>query len=290
MTVNRTSHIGLHPGKDFAQQRRWLAVTYDPRTTRALYDRYVGDNDAEEERLRLLCEAYDAISISRLNRLQIASGGRCMDVGAGLATISAYLASRLGGAGRVLATEVLDYGTRRTAATLTHVRHRLGHDPLPNREFDLIFCRGVLNILINGKAHLSDLVDALKPGGQLVIETFDFDPTSSLFEHAPSYIYAQMVEAGRRARVEVAWGPRLAEDIEQLGLTVMLAESTTPFAGPGHPGRLYWATSLRRARPFICSNPTDDRYDADLKMLLDDPSVVALPPLTCVAAIRGDPA
>jgi len=252
-----------------------------------LYEAYRSPEIEEEERLRLLCESYDALSRSRLERIALPRNASCLEIGAGLATISKYLAERVGPGGRVTATEVVAYAGRCQAANLSHVLSRLGDDPLPPGPFDLVMARGVLNVLEHGRDLLRVLSRAVKPGGHLFVETFDFAYATPNAGHVPSYIYERMLARGPLAHVQVCWADGLAEDMRALGLTITFAESTTIFAPINHPGRAYWEQSFRRATAFVCDDPGDANYEANLSMLATEPGVVALPQLTGVAARVG---
>lgn len=60
----------------------------------------------ELERLRLLEQRYDAVTIGRLRRLGPLTGGRCLEVGAGAGSIARFLAEQAGPDGSLVAADI----------------------------------------------------------------------------------------------------------------------------------------------------------------------------------------
>ena len=69
---------------------------------------YAFDNDDPEavDRHSILAEVLDELSISRLTGLGELTGRRCLEIGAGGGSVAAWLATRTGETGRVLATDI----------------------------------------------------------------------------------------------------------------------------------------------------------------------------------------
>jgi hypothetical protein len=63
----------------------------------------------ERRRLELLQERLDPITIGRIERLGLAPGARCLEVGGGRGSITRWLSKRVGPSGRITATD-LDVG------------------------------------------------------------------------------------------------------------------------------------------------------------------------------------
>jgi SAM-dependent methyltransferase len=138
---------------------------------------YVLDNAWGEERRRLAgIEAlYDSGTFRHLEALGIGAGWRCWDVGAGGGTVAAWLAERIGPSGSVLATDI---DTRFLDAlgrpNIKVRRHDVAHDPLPEGDFDLIHTRLLLIHLAERDVVVEQLASALRPGGWLLLEEWDF--------------------------------------------------------------------------------------------------------------------
>ena len=83
---------------------------------------YAFDQPWEEERQRLVLleEAHDPVTIRQLEAVEVGKGWRCAEVGAGAGSIARWLAERVGATGRVIA---LDLDTRfLDAASYTNLR------------------------------------------------------------------------------------------------------------------------------------------------------------------------
>ena len=72
-----------------------------------------------------------------------------------------------------LDTRIIEQGRAAAGANLEVMRHDIAQDPLPAASFDLIHARLVLIHVIERERALESMVEALKPGGWLVIEDFD---------------------------------------------------------------------------------------------------------------------
>jgi hypothetical protein len=59
----------------------------------------------ERERLALLAQLADPLMTQRLSRLGVGPGWHCLEAGAGAGSVARWLASRVGPAGRVVATD-----------------------------------------------------------------------------------------------------------------------------------------------------------------------------------------
>jgi SAM-dependent methyltransferase len=128
------------------------------------------------QQLRLLADILDEHSIEVLSAVGtgtgIPAGWRCLDLGPGAGTITAWLADQVGPSGHVTA---LDLDPRHITAP-DNVTIRQGDVrtvDLPDRHYDLIHTRLVLLHLAERDMVLDRLVTALKPGGILVVSDWD---------------------------------------------------------------------------------------------------------------------
>src|SRR5262249_47467698 len=141
-------------------------------------------------------ELLDPGTIALIERRGIGAGCSCLELGAGGGSIAKWLASRVGAAGRVLAT---DLDTRHLAevAALANVevrRHDIVADALPESDFDLVHARLVLEHLQERDAVLHKLVRALRPGGWLLVESVDYASAIAISElGAQEHMHSQRV-------------------------------------------------------------------------------------------------
>lgn len=148
---------------------------------------YLLDDDHERGRVRLsLVERLeDPATIALLERLGVVPGWRCLEVGAGHGSIAEWLTTRVGRAGRVVATDVdTIFLEERGLAGLEVRRHDLVRDELEREAFHLVHARHVLVHIPEREAVLRKLARALRPGGVLLIEEPDIatdgpDPSAS---------------------------------------------------------------------------------------------------------------
>src|SRR5690348_7813673 len=176
---------------------------------------------AERDRLDSLTSLYDPRSLELCERLGLREGWHCIDVGAGTGSLARRLAERVGPSGSVVA---LDVDTRFLEPYATERLHVVAADvtaePLPEGRFDLVHARLVLVHLPARDEVLSSLAAALRPGGWLLVEDFDWS-TAGLVD-PPSDTHARVVAACRtlfaRYGYEPEYGRRLPRRLEAAGL------------------------------------------------------------------------
>ena len=140
------------------------------------HSRYVFDNavTAETElRFAGLEAALDPSTVRYLTGVGVTDGWMCWEVGAGSGSIASWLAERVGPTGSVLATDIDPRFI--PVSRLNHLevaRHDITIDEIPSARYDLIHARLVLSHLPQRGDVLVKLVEALRPGGWLVIEDF----------------------------------------------------------------------------------------------------------------------
>ncbi|MFE4670234.1 class I SAM-dependent methyltransferase [Streptomyces sp. NPDC056716] len=150
--------------------------------------------EKETERLRTNEAIWDPGTLERLEKLGVAPGWSCLEIGAGSGSVVRRLAELVGPAGRVLATD-LETGRLASLIELPQVdvvRHDLRTEELPEAAFDLVHSRMVLQHLPDRAAAMDRMVRALRPGGVLFLEDTD---SSTLFRTSLSEDFLQDVRA-----------------------------------------------------------------------------------------------
>src|SRR5918911_3842606 len=108
----------------------------------------------------------------------VGPGWRCLEVGAGAGSIACWLADRVGPGGHVVATDLdTRFLERHARPNLDVRRHDVVHDPLETDAYDLVHARALLEHLPERDQVLPRLIAALRPGGWLVVEDIDFEPS-----------------------------------------------------------------------------------------------------------------
>jgi len=250
----------------------------------AQMDKYVFDNNwiRARQRLRGLEQLLDPGTIRHLETLGVGEGWHCLKVGAGGGSIIEWLCQRVGRNGYVMAT---DLDTRfLEALTLPNLdvrRHDIVSDDLPDRRFDLVLSRLVLEHIQERERALRRMLSALKPGGWLVCEDADnasvalVSPTDT-----PSNEFFMKVEQGKdqvmASRGHVYCGRHLYGYLCALGLTEVHAEGRVPLLHAGTVETHWKRLSVDQLREDIINAhlATEAEIEAYFA-LLDSPHFVA---------------
>ncbi|MFP3990566.1 methyltransferase domain-containing protein [Streptomyces sp. E11-3] len=188
------------------------------------------------QRCAALPDLFDATTFRHLERLGVGPGWRCWEVGAGGISVLSWLAKRVGPTGRVLATDVDTAWVESAARPPVEVlRHDVGADEAPGEGFDLVHARFVLADVAERERALRSMVQALRPGGRLLVEETDssLQPLSCPDEHGSAQRLANRLRAGRRALLaedgtDVSYGRKLPRLLRDAGLTRVEADAHFP--------------------------------------------------------------
>jgi SAM-dependent methyltransferase len=134
-------------------------------------------DDAERERLSRLEDSFDAYTVQRLDRIGIGPGWHCLEVGAGHGSVARMLSDRVGASGSVVATDIDLRFLTDLPANVEARRHDIQTSDLGEALYDFIHCRAMLMWLREPATALERMIGALKPGGWLLAEEFDWDRT-----------------------------------------------------------------------------------------------------------------
>ncbi len=139
---------------------------------------YVFDRTKEQvelDRLRLLESAFDPRTRLRLEKVGVAAGWHCLEVGAGAGSIMGWLSEKVRPTGKVVA---IDTNTRFLPASppsnVEIVRGDIRDCDFGGSRFDLIHGRYVLLHLPDFVPVLKRMLSLLSPGGWIVFEEPDF--------------------------------------------------------------------------------------------------------------------
>ena len=219
--------------------------------------------EGELQRLRALERVNDPATIEHLERVGVATGWHCLEVGGGAGSVTRWLCDRVAPQGRVVATDIdTRFLDEIDAPNLEVRRHDILEDELKPDAFDLVHSRFLLEHLPAYREALARMVAALKPGGWLVAEDVDFagvlmaDPAerpgipadsiatgaeltnrllvmaggrgiqTSLGRHLPALLVeAGLEEVGAEGRTNLMWGGSEEAEVGRLSL-----EHTTKLA------------------------------------------------------------
>jgi SAM-dependent methyltransferase len=149
---------------------------------------------AERARLDSLTALYDERTLRLCEQLGLAPGWDCLDAGAGTGSLAAALADRVGASGAVTALDAdVRFLRPLESDCLVVVEADLTEAQLPADRYDLVHARLVLEHLPQRDAVLTSLASAVRPGGWLLIE--DFDWSTALVVDPPDETHERVARA-----------------------------------------------------------------------------------------------
>jgi SAM-dependent methyltransferase len=250
----------------------------------------------ERNRLRALEDMYDAGTTRHLAGTGVGEGWRCLEVGCGAGGIALWLADRVGSTGRVVATD-LDprflAGTEHGRDNLEVWQHDICADPLDDASFDLVHARALLEHLPAREAALARMVQAVRPGGWVVVEDVVFggvlakalgrfiDPPefAPLFEKVADGIAKVFTAVG----ADSGFGTRLPATLATAGLVNVAGECHMPIITGGRERDFVRFTVQHlRSRLVEMAGFTEDDVELVLK-LTGQQSVRYVPPFMVTA-------
>ena len=216
---------------------------------------YVYDQGWTEERARLagIESLWDIGTRELLARHGAQPGASVLEVGAGGGSVVEWLAAQVGTSGRVLATDLDTRFVEPLASDVVEVRRAdVVADELPEGEFDLVHTRLLLEHLPARDAALDRLVRALRPGGWLVVEDYDwtafgFDPAAELESRATAAVLTFMANAG----FDQTFGRRVTSALTERGLIDVRGEGRSLVIDTDDPGYPFFALSWEQLAPNV---------------------------------------
>ena len=191
-------------------------------------DGYLLDNGQTEaaERFDAFAALFDPTTFRHLEGLGIGPGWRCWEVGAGGTSVVSWLAKKVGPTGKVVATDIDISLLSAVARPPVEVRvHDVGAEESPGEGFDLVHARLVLVHVPDREGALRSMVNALRPGGRLLVEDGDpaLQPLICPDEYGPEQQLANRLRQGFRKL------PRL---LREAGLRRVEADAYFPVSSP----------------------------------------------------------
>lgn len=208
-------------------------------------DSYLLDNRQAEagRRFDAMAELFNPTTFGHLTALGLTAGWQVWEVGAGGPSVPEWLAGRVGRSGRVLATDI-DLTWLRPAGDATDqpeylaVRHDVATEPPPAGPFDLVHARLVLVHLPDRTRALAAMIEALRPGGWLLVEDADpaLQPLACPDEFGPDQRLANELRRGFRrlladSGAELGYGRTLPRLLRAAGLDEVGADCYFPVGG-----------------------------------------------------------
>jgi predicted O-methyltransferase YrrM len=209
----------------------------------------LGVNQAEVERLRFQQSVWEPVTKKFLDRLQINKGMRCLDVGAGPGFVALELRDLVGDEGEVTLLEpsafYLDWFKRsisdRPWNNIKIIQDTAENAVLPQRYYDFIFIRWVINFIADLDAFFTPLVASLKMGGVIALQDYYFEglslyPHGGAWDRMPEIVRAYYSSGGS----DPYGTARLPESFVKYNLQLVDFTPTCLIGGPLSPVT-HWA-------------------------------------------------
>ncbi len=227
---------------------------------------------------------HDGSTIRQFERLGVARGWHCLELGAGAGSIARWLSDAVGEDGSVTAVDrdtslLADLAAR---PNVTVVEDDLMTMSFGSACFDLVHSRSVLMHVEDPDTVVEHLVAALRPGAVVLFEETDGEPAqrAATGTELPGPFRDVMVPLA----MQWTWARTLASRLVALGFTDVHDEVREDLLTGASPGAAFWRQTLATIRPIVTDTarmqslgrgPVDDsRFDAMIE-LLENPAFAA---------------
>ncbi|MEU8927855.1 methyltransferase domain-containing protein [Kitasatospora sp. NPDC048545] len=235
---------------------------------------YLLDNRQSQAGIRFgaLAELFDPVTFRHVDTIGLGPGMRCWEVGAGGPSVPLGLADRVGPTGTVVATDIdVSWTAPAAGGTIEVLTHDVAADPPPPGAFDLVHARLVLVHVADRAEALRRMIQALRPGGWLLIEDADpaLQPLLCPDESGPAERLANRLRSGFRTLMaargaDLAYGRTLPRVLREAGLVDVQADAYFPITSPACA--VLEDATVRQIRALLVSEglATDEEIDHHL--------------------------
>lgn len=245
-----------------------------------------GFEQDKPERLAGIEATWDPGTRELLERLGVKPGMRCLEVGAGGGSIATWLAERVQPDGSVLAVDIDTTHIEPLAGGLLEPRRLdVRSDDLPIGAFDIVHERSVLSWLDTSDA-FDRVVDAVAPGGWLLMEDFDWAIGGAAHDAPPSVAktYDAILRALEPVGYDSRYGRTLLRRLQRAGFAETGSAGRAYILPGGSPGTAFdrWSMIAYRDALVGVEGLTEAEFDETIRYL-DDPAAHVLTPVLFAA-------
>ncbi|HWK16993.1 MAG TPA: methyltransferase domain-containing protein [Solirubrobacteraceae bacterium] len=210
--------------------------------------------EGERERLALMSRLLDPMHRRHIESLGIADGMRTLEVGCGNGSISAWLAERVGPAGRAVAVD-LDLSLVEAGTPNLEPRQAdIVAGPIEPQDFDLVTARAVLHHVADDQAAVANLVASVRPGGAILLIEPDFLPVSAAEPPEIRAFWEGWLAWSREQGIDYMIGRRLPAAMAAHGLEGVEATAETALYNGGSPWAVYWQETVTELRARLLAS------------------------------------
>jgi ubiquinone/menaquinone biosynthesis C-methylase UbiE len=243
-------------------------------------DYILGFDESEQRRLALQDQLFRGFTRALLCDAGIAPGMHVLDVGSGVGDVSMLAAECVGPTGSVLGVEqspayVAAARRRAAARNLTNLEFIEGDlfEVVPERSFDLVVGRFVLEWLPDPIRAVRHLATRVRPGGALVFQDYDHPLHEGQYSFPVAPYFERVLDACIDALAKHGLNRRMGAMLRQ---TFMAAQLPAPSlrvdvamgGGPDYPAYTWLAAGACSLRRALAASPIAADVD-DLDSLAD---------------------
>jgi SAM-dependent methyltransferase len=243
----------------------------------------------EQDRLHVLARVTDPVTRATLQRIGIAPGWHCCDIGSGAGTVAAWMVEQVGSTGRVVSLDV-DTRFQPPSAGVLEVRTLdVTTEPIGADEFDVVHARGVLQHIAQREAVLDAMIAAAKPGGWVVVTDVDWIQFDEQEVPEPFATLSSTLRALSTSQhgYDGAWGRRLPAAFTRRGLEAVDVRGDTWTMRGGTDSAEWYVAALERALGVVPSEVFPAGFDPAAAIVqARRPDFVILSPISVTAVGR----
>jgi SAM-dependent methyltransferase len=185
--------------------------------------------------------------------------------------VATWLCEQVGPTGRVVATDInIQLLKDIKLANFEAITHDIGVDRIPEGGFDFVHTRWLLHHLPEPELAIRRMIDALRPGGWLLLEDVDFFPvhtsTSQVYVDFMVALTGNIVRASGR---DCFWARALPALVAGMGLRQVAGEGDFAVVQGGSPVAEFFSLSAEQMREQIIESGalSAERLDEALALL-----------------------
>jgi SAM-dependent methyltransferase len=234
----------------------------------------------ERERLSLLEDTVDPLSIAAIRGAGFSRGFRCLEIGAGSGSMASWFARETGDPALVTTTDIDPrLVTSLADAGIRVLQHDVVTDEFPTGSFDVIHTRAVLEHIAQREHVLDRIVPWLAPDGMLVIVDCASFPLSSSQNPTFRKVIQAYVDVLALTGTAYEWARSFPEPLQRHGYRDVGVSALVPTVQGGTPIAKFWNLTLETVRPRLLEAELIDNEEINqAQRLLADPEFFDLGP------------
>ncbi len=235
-------------------------------------------NETERRRLEALAALLDPFTFQNLKQIGIRPAWRCLEIGAGLGTVSLWMAEQLGAQGDVVCTDLQTDFIADIEHPLIRVEMRDITQPQPELEqFDLAVVRAVHHHIPDRDAAARNLVGTVRPGGHILYVEPDLHSVFCDDHPAWRRLWQAFFQWGERRDIDYYTGRRVPAQLAAIGMDILSVRGETILFNGSEASKaardLYRGTFDAVVPPLLDQGFLSKSDSEDAYALLDNPQV-----------------